>query len=151
MLKILYSFIISMMILSMASAGNAYDDISAIKETAMNYMESWYQGDADRMKSSLHDKLAKRSLKESSDGNQELRLTSASDMVLYTEMGYGKRLWKEAFTIDVIVLDHYQNIATVKVIAPHYLEYLHLVKKDHKWLIVNALYEKKQPESNWLE
>lgn len=142
------------MSLSIASAGDSYDEVSAIKETAMNYMKSWYQGDADRMKGSLHDQLAKRSLQEPSDnknGKIGLRSTRAADMVLYTEMGYGKRLWKEGFTIDVMVLDHHQKIATVKVIAPHYLEYLHLVKIDHKWLIVNALYEKKRPKSDALE
>ncbi len=118
------------------------EDITAIKQTARNYMESWYQGDTKRMESSLHKKLAKRSLK-GNYGEPGLRHTTASDMIRYTENGYGIKLWQEGHKIEVIVLDYYKNIASVKVIAPHYYEYLHLAKIDDKWVILNALYEKK--------
>ena len=139
--------IILFFVVSTVHAGSP-DEISAIKKTAMNYMEAWYQGDAERMKGSLHSNLAKRSLREAHGSKKELRLTTASDMVSYTESGYGKNLWRENYNIEVIVLDFYKNIASVKVIAPHYLEYLHLVKIDEKWIIVNALYEKKFPISD---
>jgi len=139
--------IIFLLIVSTVQAGSPIE-ISAIKKTAMNYMEAWYQGDAKKMKESLHSNLAKRSLREASQGKNELRLTTASDMVSYTESGYGKNLWRENYNIEVIVLDYYKNIASVKVIAPHYHEYLHLVKTDDKWVIVNALYEKKSPISD---
>jgi len=120
------------------------NDISAIKKTATTYMNSWYQGDARGMKASLHKKLAKRSLKGMM-GENELRHTTASDMVSYTKSGYGERLWQNDLNIDVIVLDYFKNIASVKVTTPHYYEYLHIAKIEGKWVILNALYEKNSP------
>ena len=34
--------------------------------------------------------------------------------------------------IEVIVLDYYKNIASVKVVTKDYYEYLHLIKTDKK-------------------
>ena len=36
------------------------EDISAIKQTALNYMDSWYKGDSKKMKQSLHEKTGKK-------------------------------------------------------------------------------------------
>jgi len=62
-------------------------------------------------------------------------------MVSYTRSGYGKQLWQKDLNIDVTVLDHHKNIASVLVVSPHYHEYLHLAKLDKSWVIVNALYQ----------
>ena len=124
------------------------DETAGITETALDYMEGWYQGDAKRMKASLHKKLAKRSLQAGYGDKRALRLTSASDMVAYTQHGVGTGLWREGMQIDVIVLDHFKDIASVKVVTPHYQEYLHLAKTGDRWVIVNALYEKNTPVRN---
>ncbi len=57
-----------------------------------------------------------------------------------------ERLWENDMNIEVIVLDHFKDIAAVKVITKHYYEYLHLVRLGKKWVIVNALYEKNLPK-----
>lgn len=124
------------------------DESASITETALNYMEGWYQGDAKRMKASLHKKLAKRSLQEGYGNKRTLRLTSASDMVAYTQHGYGTGLWRKGMQIEVIILDHFKDIASVKVVTPHYYEYLHLAKTDDAWVIVNTLYEKNNQMKN---
>lgn len=116
------------------------EDMAAIRETAMNYMVSWYRGDAATMKASLHRKLAKRSLR-GIFGEKGFRHTSASEMVRYTINGGGKNLWRQGSRIEVRVLDHYRDIATVKVVSPDYYEYLHLARIAGRWVIVNALYE----------
>jgi hypothetical protein len=51
-------------------------------------------------------------------------------------------------TIEVIVLDYFKDIASVKIVTPHYHEYLHLAKVEKKWVIVNTLYEKNRPTGN---
>ncbi len=126
-------------------------DMAAIKATAYNYMDSWYQGDKKRMKTSLHKRLAKRSLRYLPSGKRDLRHTKRSDMVAYTGGGVGKALWRENLKIEVVVLDFYQNIASVKVVTPDYYEYLHLAKmadKQNKWIIINAIYEPNLTQSN---
>ena len=139
--RFIFPMSLLLMCATMVRAENP-DDMAAIKATARDYMESWYQGDVKRMKASLHKKLAKRSLR-GPYGEPGLRHTTASDMIRYTENGYGVNLWQKDHKIDVIVLDYYKNIASVKVLAPHYYEYLHLARIDDKWVVLNALYEKK--------
>jgi len=50
------------LLLAIIGAGQtpSTDDDAAIKATALNYIEGWYQGDAARMESALHPELAKR-------------------------------------------------------------------------------------------
>ena len=125
-------------------AVNVYsqDETAGITKTALDYMEGGYQGDAKRMKASLHKKLAKRSLQPGSGNKRELRLTSASEMITYTQHGYGQSLWREGMEIDVIILDRFKDIASVKIVTPHYYEYLHMARIGDAWVIVNTLYEK---------
>lgn len=144
MIKIAIPVIVFLCSLSTVDA-IGQDETAAITKTALNYMEGWYQGDAKRMKASLHKKLAKRSLQAGYGSKKELRLTSASDMIAYTQHGYGTGLWHEDMKIEVIVLDYFKDIASVKVLTPHYYEYLHLAKIDKEWVIVNTLYEKNRP------
>ena len=125
-------------------ADNA-NDISAIEKKARDYMEAWYNGDAKKMEAVLHKELAKRSMNPEFGAKMDLRLTTASDMISYTKSGYGKSLWTKDMDIEITVLDFRNNIASVKVITPHYYEYLHLIKIDRKWVIVNALYGKNTP------
>lgn len=66
---------------------------------------------------------------------------TASDLISYTKKGSGRKLWKEDQKIEVIVLDLYENIASVKVMGPHYYEYLHLAKIENRWVILNVLWD----------
>ena len=61
MIRLISSIFLILWFVTPLQAENA-DELAAIKETAFNYMDSWYQGDKKRMKMSLHKKLAKRSL-----------------------------------------------------------------------------------------
>jgi hypothetical protein len=45
---------------------------------------------------------------------------------------------------DVTVLDVFGNAATAKVIANDWIDYLHLVKWNDRWVIVNVLWEMKK-------
>lgn len=122
--------------------GETMGDIEAIKKTAMDYVESYYEGDAKKMKASLHKKLAKRSVKRT-NGKEKLKLMTASDLISYTKRGSGRKLWQEGQEIEVIVLDIYKSIASVKVMGPHYYEYLHLAKIENQWVILNVLWDYK--------
>lgn len=44
---------------------------------------------------------------------------------------------------QVIILDVYNRIATVKLYSDNWVEYLHLIKLDGKWSIVNLLWQNK--------
>ncbi len=90
-----YVFVlITLLAIAPTAKANDANDIAQIKQTAKNYMEAWYQGDAAKMEESLHKELAKRSIKPGHVDQKSLRLTYASDMVSYTRSGYGAPLGK---------------------------------------------------------
>jgi hypothetical protein len=113
----------------------------AIEEAALNYVEGWYEGNPERMEKALHPDLCKRAprlLKQS--GRTFLNTVSASNMVEYTRAGLGKLKEGEEMENQFILLDLYENIATVKLVSRDYVDYLHLAKFDDGWKIVNVLW-----------
>ena len=67
---------LAVMTLSSVAVGysqtNDNDELSALKSAAMDYVEGWYQGDAERMAKSLHPDLVKRTARELSKTGQAL-------------------------------------------------------------------------------
>jgi Putative lumazine-binding len=107
---------------------------AAIVATVLDYFEGWFDGDAARMERALHPALAKR--------GPELRTVTKDDMVTWTAEGEGKA--KDpgpGRRIDVTVVDVHGTIASAVVDSDVYHEYLHLVRTDDGWRIVNALWQ----------
>jgi hypothetical protein len=44
---------------------------------------------------------------------------------------------------EIKILDIYNRIATVKLISDNWVEYLHLVKTNDQWQIINLLWQYK--------
>lgn len=111
-----------------------------IINVARNYIDGWYEGNAERMKQALHPNLAKRQITGKPD-SQFLSPVSASALIEYTKMGYGKLKDGRIPDNKVIVLDIYHNMAMVKTISPKFIDYIHLAKINGQWKIVNVLWE----------
>jgi Putative lumazine-binding len=108
-----------------------------IERVVADYYESWFTGDAERMRASLHPNLAKRAIEHAGDGSLDLELTSADEMVAATAEGHGMRY---PHGHDAQVLDIDGDLASVKVVSAPYVEYLHLGRFGKRWLIVNILW-----------
>ncbi len=117
-------------------------DSTAIKETALNYIEGWYEGNAERMAKSLHPKLAKRAVFADDQFNHQ----TAEILINRTEKGGGKNTLKEQQQKDVTISDVFEVSAVVKVVASDWIDYLQIAKLKDQWLIVNVLWEIK-PDS----
>ncbi len=114
------------------------EDLEAIRQTSLDYIEGWYDGNPERMERSLHPDLVKRIIR-----SNQVDTLSAEDMVNYTRQGGGKAytgLKKNTITI----LDVYNDIATVKAESAGYIDYLHIGKVNGKWVIINVLWTVKQ-------
>lgn len=130
-----------------AQTGPAHADAAAIRQTALDYIEGWYEGNAERMERALHPDLAKRIVKTNPQNNQSrLEQMSALSLVQGTRRGGGRNTPKERQQKDVTVLDVYENAASVKIIASDWIDYLHLSRFNGRWVIVNVLWEFK-PEA----
>ena len=115
-------------------------DKVAITATALDYIEGWYTGDAERMERALSPDLAKR-IVMTKDGRSMLQQMSAMTLVQYTRRGGGKQTSKEKQQKDVTILDIFENAASVKVVASDWVDYLQVARFNGKWVIVNVLWE----------
>jgi hypothetical protein len=115
-------------------------DDAAVRTTALDYFEGWFGGDVERMDRALHPALAKRSLRQVDPDSPELRTLTKDRMVALTAEGEGKREDPGDRRIEVEVVDVHGNIATVLIQSAVLREYLHLVRTDEGWKIVNALW-----------
>lgn len=119
-------------------------DADAIRQTALDYIEGWYEGNAERMERALHPELAKRIVRRNPQNTQNrLDQMSAMSLVQGTRAGGGKSTPKERQQKDVTILDIYENAASVKIIASDWIDYLHMAKFNGRWVIVNVLWELK--------
>ena len=120
-------------------------DQAAIKQTALDYIEGWYEGNAERMERALHPDLAKRIVRVSPDNNKFNRLDQMSALTLVqgVKRGGGKQTPKEKQQKDVTILDVFENAASIKIVASDWIDYLHVAKFNGRWVIINVLWELK--------
>ena len=118
-------------------------DSSAIRQTALDYIQGWYTGDAVRMERAVHPELAKRIVRSDTLGNFRLDQQSAMTLVQGTRNGYGKSTPEADRHDDVRILDIYRNAASVRIDASDWIDYLQLAKWRGRWVIVNVLWELK--------
>lgn len=122
------------------------EDRAAITQTALDYIEGWYTGDAERMERALHPELAKRIVRTNDKGQSALGQMSAMTLVQAVRTGAGKNTPKERQQKDVTILDVFENAATVKLVAADWVDYLHIAKYNGRWVIVNVLWAMKPQE-----
>ncbi len=114
---------------------------AAIEAAARDYIDGWYDGDAERMARGLHPDLRKRSFQALPGGDSVIRDLTYSTMVAYTRAGFGTRSKREGQVNRVTILDVSPTTASVKTVSPEFIDYLHLAKVDGRWRIVNVLWE----------
>src|SRR4026208_2494766 len=106
------------------SLAQAAADSAGIRAAALDYIEGWYEGDAERMERALHPELAKRIVRTSPQGQSRLDQMSAMSLVQGTRRAYGKQTPKEKQQKDVTILDVFENAACAKVVAADWVDYL---------------------------
>ena len=132
---------------SLEARAQSAADQAAIKQAALDYIEGWYEGNAERMERALHPDLAKRIVRtDPKSGRSRLDQMSAMGLVQGVRSGYGKSTPKEKQQKDVTILDVYENAASVKLVASDWIDYLHIAKFSGRWVIVNVLWELKPKE-----
>lgn len=118
-------------------------DSAEIRGTALNYVEGWYTGNADRMTRALHPELVKRIIRTDSTGHASIQQMGASSLIAGTRGGYGRQTPAARQRKDVKILDIFGNTASVRADMADWIDYLHMAKFSGRWVIVNVLWEMK--------
>jgi hypothetical protein len=120
------------------------EDAAAIRQTALDYIEGWYEGNAERMERALHPELAKRMVETNRQtGRSRLNQIGAMTLVQQTRAGGGKNTPKDKQQKDVTILDVFENAASVKIVASGWVDYMHMERFNGHWVIINVLWELK--------
>ncbi len=124
------------------SAQTKQDSI-AIKQAALDYIESQHQPNPAQMERALHPRMVKRTFwNDKATGKDYVRETSTESMVLLAE-SYNKK--GDKFPAipkkEVKFLDISERTASLKLIADEWIDYMHLVKLNGAWKIINVLWQ----------
>src|SRR5262249_51169678 len=108
----------------------------------LDYAQGWNEGAAERMRSSLYPELAKRAiLADPQTGEERFHHLSQQRTAEKTAQGGGSEdvpAEKRYYAITVRYI--YGDIACARAESYEYVDYLHLVRSQGKWLIVNVLW-----------
>ena len=115
-----------------------------IKQVALGYLQALKNLDPELMEKVLHKDLSKHSVLPfpGPDGKQALRATTFERMLEHaSHWNRSGARFPPISSNSVAVLDHYNNMATVKMVSDNWVEYLHLVKLNGEWKIKNLLWD----------
>ncbi|MEM9648195.1 MAG: nuclear transport factor 2 family protein [Bacteroidota bacterium] len=118
-------------------------DSLEIKQAALDYIESQHNVKPEQFERSVHPRMVKRTFWTDKNSKKEyLRETFTDAMVLLAETynQNGDR-FPEKPKKEVIILDIFDRTASVKLIADDWIDYMHIVKLNGKWQIVNVLWQ----------
>ncbi len=135
--------------MTLPSLGHAQSpaDTAAIRVTALDYIEGWYTRDPVRIERALHPHVVKRYQQHFPNGQVRLTETSGLELVQQTRRGGGSAVPVGEGRIAVRILDIYRDVASVRVDAHQWIDYLHIVKHDGRWQIVNVLWEVRRTDA----
>ena len=120
-------------------------DKAAVKQAAYDYAEGYYEGAVDRMARAVDATLAKRGLLSRPGTGLFLSPMNAETLVEATRSGGGKATAADKRAIAFTLLDIRDNVASAKIFTATFNDYLHLVKRDNGWRLINVLWQPPSP------
>jgi hypothetical protein len=111
------------------------DDSSAIRITVQDYIEGYYTGDAPRMEHTLHPHYLKHMI----HGEIPMREKTGSQMLQEVRSHGASELPPADRTEQISVLDVSGDIASAKLVTPHWVDYMTLSKLDGQWKILSVV------------
>ena len=134
--------LVLMLALPRPSLAQAAADSAGIRAAALDYIEGWYEGNAERMERALHPELAKRIVNtDPRNGRNSLGQMGALTLINSVRRGGGKETPLDQRRKDVRILDIFGNTASVRIDASTWIDYLQVAKWNGRWVIVNVLWE----------
>lgn len=123
--------------------GQTKADSLAIKQLALDYIESQHKPNPKQMEDALHPRLVKRTFwKDKVTGKDYLNEYFAENMVILAERYNVKG---DKFPAnpkkEVKLLDISDRTASIKLIADEWIDYMHIVKLNGEWKIVSVLWQ----------
>lgn len=130
--------------------GQTQKDSLDIRQVALDYIESQHNVKPEQFERAAHPRMVKRTFwTDKKTGKEYLRETFTDAMILLAETyNQDGDKFPESPKKEVIILDIYDKTASVKLIADDWIDYMHIVKLNGKWQLVNMLWQFNDSESH---
>lgn len=134
--------ILTILLASAIGFAQADDDRTAVKQAAMDYIDSVYNVNPGLVERSIHPELVKRGffIKKGESVYSPHTMTYGQLVELAKTYNAKGGIPKDA-PKEVVVFDVADQTASAKVTAIWGIDYLHLAKYDGKWKIINILWQ----------
>ena len=141
MKKVMPVLVIALIAVSVAVVQGNTDDLArqdreAITQCALDYIDGYYTADEARMERAVHAELSKRIIRtDPNTGRSVLQNMNAEQLVGIVANARGP-VPEDQRQSDVTILDVYENVASVKIVASGWIDYLHVGRVDGEWKII---------------
>jgi hypothetical protein len=120
------------------SAGQ--EDSTAIRQTALDYIDGYYSGDVSRIEKAVHPDLNKATPRDlPQTGRTTLAYTTYSGLLEFTRAKFGA-MDDTARHIHVNILSIDNDVSNVKITSASFIDYIQEVKLDGQWKIINVIF-----------
>jgi hypothetical protein len=140
-MKILIA-LVAISLLAVSMTAQSKEDRDAVRQAAMDYIESVYNVNPTLVERSIHPDLAKRGffIKKGEAAYSPHLMTYTQLVELAKNYNKDGHVPKDA-PKDVVVYEVSDQTASAKVTAVWGIDYLHIAKYDGKWMIINILWQ----------
>jgi hypothetical protein len=124
-----------------ADEGSA-EDRAAVRKAVSDYIQGYYRADADRCVSGVHTQLDKRIVHRTRAGDEILREMNREMLrhVASTHVPGTDAPSPDDARAEIEIHQIWGTIASVRLTAESFYDYMHLVRIDGEWRIVNVLW-----------
>ena len=126
------------------------EDLAAIEQVALDYTLGFYEIDGEKVQGTCHSDLSKRSLEREAEGGFDFlsRITWEEIRLLGNTFNRHFGFSPETARKDVEIYYTDAHQAAAKLTGASWFDYLHLMKVNGEWKIVNIIYEP-LPRERW--
>lgn len=138
-----FALILLTFVLAPFVAAQTNDDREAVRQAALDYIESIYEVNPAKAERSVHPDLAKRGFfLKPGETAYSAPLVMTYGQLIELAKNYNKtgRVPKDA-PKEIVIFEVSDQTASVKVTASWGIDYMHLAKFDGRWKIVNVLWQ----------
>jgi peroxiredoxin len=115
-------------------------DSTAIKNTALDYIDGYYSGNTERVEKAIHPDLNKATPRDlPQTGRTTMNYTTWSGLIEFTRAKAGY-IDDTARHIKVVILNIENEVSNVKAVSSQYIDYLQIARLDGEWKIINVLF-----------
>ena len=128
--------LLTLLVLSLpAATQQKTSDDAAVRATVTDYIEGYYTGNAARMEKSLHAHYLKHVI----HGNDPMGEKNASQIMQDVRSHAASDVSQAERTAQIRVLDVSGDIASAKLVTPHWVDYMTLSRSDGQWKILSVV------------